>query len=253
MAKKKAHGHHGGAWKVAYADFVTAMMALFMVLWISAQDQEILLATSQYFQSPFNSPLDATTGVLPFGSNSTPMQSGEGDDDKANALIKVDKDFMSTLADEFYKLLNIEKTDNDAPISIEVTSDGLRITLFNSPERPLFQPDSTEFTEWGNFSIQNMAWVVDRYDFLVVVEAHTREGARPPGSTYSEWDLSTDQANSIRRALSYYAVESSRFQRVSGYGAASPLPGHSPEDLRNQRIVLSLIVNNQIQYSKLRS
>ena len=71
MAKKKAEAHHGGAWKVAYADFVTAMMALFMVLWISAQDKEILIATSQYFQNPFRSPMDATSGVLPFNSNKT--------------------------------------------------------------------------------------------------------------------------------------------------------------------------------------
>ncbi|MFP5340101.1 MAG: flagellar motor protein MotB, partial [Gammaproteobacteria bacterium] len=53
--KKSVGGHHGGAWKIAYADFVTAMMALFMVLWISAQDKEILIATSRYFQNPFNS------------------------------------------------------------------------------------------------------------------------------------------------------------------------------------------------------
>ena len=66
MSKK---GHHGGAWKVAYADFVTAMMALFMVLWISAQDNKILIATSQYFQNPFHSPMEATSGILPFNSN----------------------------------------------------------------------------------------------------------------------------------------------------------------------------------------
>ena len=69
--------HHGGAWKVAYADFVTAMMALFMVLWISAQDNKILIATSQYFQNPFHSPMDATSGVLPFNSNKTTHSEGK--------------------------------------------------------------------------------------------------------------------------------------------------------------------------------
>ena len=68
---------HGGAWKVAYADFVTAMMALFMVLWISAQDKEILIATSQYFQNPFRSPMDATSGVLPFNNNKTAKAEGK--------------------------------------------------------------------------------------------------------------------------------------------------------------------------------
>ena len=68
----------GGAWKVAYADFVTAMMALFMVLWISAQDKEILIATSQYFQNPFRSPIDASSGVMPFNSNRSRDSSSRG-------------------------------------------------------------------------------------------------------------------------------------------------------------------------------
>src|SRR5438045_6330942 len=76
VAKKKAEAHHGGAWKVAYADFVTAMMALFMVLWISAQDERILLATSKYFQNPFHSPLKASSGVMPFNSNRTTNSQG---------------------------------------------------------------------------------------------------------------------------------------------------------------------------------
>src|SRR5581483_8313371 len=74
MAKKK-EAHHGGAWKVAYADFVTAMMALFMVLWISSQDKKILMATSHYFQQPFNTPFNDHSGIMPFNKVS---QSGSG-------------------------------------------------------------------------------------------------------------------------------------------------------------------------------
>src|SRR3954469_166906 len=79
MAKKKAQAHHGGAWKVAYADFVTAMMALFMVLWISAQDEKILIATSRYFQNPFHSAMSANSGVMPFNSNKSSKTSGRED------------------------------------------------------------------------------------------------------------------------------------------------------------------------------
>jgi flagellar motor protein MotB len=75
MAKKEAH--HGGAWKVAYADFVTAMMALFMVLWISAQDKKILLATSHYFQQPFHSPFEDHSGIMPFNKE---LKNGSGAD-----------------------------------------------------------------------------------------------------------------------------------------------------------------------------
>src|SRR5438045_4688966 len=88
VAKKKAEAHHGGAWKVAYADFVTAMMALFMVLWISAQDQKILIATSQYFQNPFRAPMNATSGVLPFNSNQTTTSKGENDGNEKDAKKK---------------------------------------------------------------------------------------------------------------------------------------------------------------------
>ena len=79
MARKKPSAHHGGAWKVAYADFVTAMMALFMVLWICSQDKEILIATSRYFQSPFKSPLDAKSGLLQFDSNKPANSTGSSD------------------------------------------------------------------------------------------------------------------------------------------------------------------------------
>src|SRR5580704_15006353 len=82
MAKKKGGGHHGGAWKVAYADFVTAMMALFMVLWISVQDHKILIATSRYFQSPFRSPMDDHSGIMPFNKESD-SHSDKDDDQKS--------------------------------------------------------------------------------------------------------------------------------------------------------------------------
>ncbi|MDX2111960.1 MAG: flagellar motor protein MotB [Verrucomicrobiota bacterium] len=248
MKKNKA-AHHGGAWKVAYADFVTAMMALFMVLWISAQDQEILLATSQYFQSPFNTPLDATSGILPYNSNATPTtvnpESSNGKDQASNALQNIDREFMNSLAQEFYKLLNLEKTDEEAPLLVEVTSDGLRVTLFDRPNRPLFALDSTEFTEWGQFAMQNLAWVIDRNGFCAVVEGHTRTEKGKLVNSDIEWELSTAQANAVRKTLTHYAVDPSRFLRISGYGAREPLLNKKPEDYANQRIVISLSLRKE--------
>ncbi len=237
MAKKK-EAHHGGAWKVAFADFMTAMMALFLVLWISAQDQEILIATSQYFQSPFNSPLDNTSGVLPFQSNSTPR--GEDSGGKGNNPSAIDLNAMQALAREFYRLLNVAENDPENPIKVEVTSDGLRVTLFERNKQPVFVRDSAEFTEWGNMVMQNLAWLVDRQKFRIVIEGHTRAGIVTSREGYTEWDLSTDQVQAVRRSLTYYAVDSSRFDRLSGYGSTIPLPGEAPESPRNQRVVMSL-------------
>src|ERR1700709_730392 len=100
MSKGK---HHGGAWKVAYADFVTAMMALFMVLWISAQDEKILISTSRYFQTPFNSPMKESSGILPFDTNKPSEHRGEeAGKDKTQASSKeVDLQFLNSLAKDF--------------------------------------------------------------------------------------------------------------------------------------------------------
>src|SRR3954470_4693570 len=100
---KKSQPHHGGAWKVAYADFVTAMMALFMVLWISAQDKEILISTSQYFQNPFKSPMNANAGVMPFNNTKNTRSKGEEEGEaKKNQSKQVDLAFLNSVAADFY-------------------------------------------------------------------------------------------------------------------------------------------------------
>ena len=241
MAKKK-EAHHGGAWKVAFADFMTAMMALFLVLWISAQDKEILIATSQYFQSPFNSPMDNTSGVLPFESNSSP-NSEEGGASSRQSV--VDMQSLQALAREFYRLLNVSENDPESPMQIEVTSDGLRVTLFDRSAQPMFVKDTSEFTEWGNLVMQNMAWLIDRQNFRIVVAGHTRAGLATDRPNYTEWDLSTDQAQAVRRLLTYYAVDASRFERLTGYGSTQPMKGLSPDAARNQRVVLSLSMGSR--------
>src|SRR5262245_55049114 len=131
MAKKKAAAHHGGAWKVAYADFVTAMMALFMVLWISSQDEKILIATSKYFQNPCHSPVNATSGVMPFNSNKTTQSEGResGSEKERDSKNQIHLSFLNSVAADFYRLLHIDETFEDKPIDIQVTTDGLRITL----------------------------------------------------------------------------------------------------------------------------
>src|SRR5215207_6919902 len=101
----------GGAWKVAYADFVTAMMALFMVLWISAQDKEILIATSEYFQNPFKSPMDASSGVMPFNSNKLSQNKGNGSGAEGQDRNKqVQTTFLNSVAADFYRLLHLDES-----------------------------------------------------------------------------------------------------------------------------------------------
>ncbi len=250
--KKKGGGHHGGAWKVAYADFVTAMMALFMVLWISAQDEKILLATSRYFQSPFNSPMDATTGILPFDTNqptksssSSKSEDGAGPNQSTSDARTIDLQFLNSVAKDFYRLLHLDENFANRPIDIQVTSDGLRITLFDRESQPLFIDNTADFTEWGTFVIQGLAWVIDRHKFNVVIEGHTKAGLEFPDETYTPWELSSDRANAARRALVHYAVEGKLIERVSGFAATRALPDVPPEDESNQRVSFSLTVGTR--------
>jgi len=232
----------GGAWKVAYADFVTAMMALFMVLWISAQDQKILIATSQYFQNPFHSPMNATSGVLPFNSKQTSHSEGrdQGTEKEQSRNKQIEMTFLNTVAADFYRLLHLDQSLEDKPIDIQVTSDGLRVTLFDRAKRPLFKGDTTEFTEWGNFIMQNLAWMIDRHHFRVTIDGHTRAPAPPVKSDDKGWELSAARANASRRLLVYYAVEPELIERVTGYASTKPLPKEPANSEANQRVTLSL-------------
>src|SRR5262249_1505693 len=130
----------------------------------------------------------------------------------------------------------------DKPIDIQVTSDGLRVTLFDRAKRPLFVKDTTEFTEWGQFILQSLAWTIDRHGFHVTIDGHSRKGvvAQP---NYDEWDLSSAQANTRRRTLVHYAVTPSLSERVTGYADTKPMAGKNPESESNQRISLALTLS----------
>src|SRR3954462_6237281 len=162
----------GGAWKVAFADFMTAMMALFLVLWISAQDKKILIATSQYFKNPFNSPLDKSAGVMPVNNRTTSSPSSD-DGSKATEGKRIETVFLNSVAADFFKLLHLDEKAVDKPVDISVTSDGLRVTLYDRPKQRLFVKDSAEFTEWGTYAMQGLAWTIDRQHFRVQIDGHT--------------------------------------------------------------------------------
>jgi chemotaxis protein MotB len=239
---KKAAAHHGGAWKVAYADFVTAMMALFMVLWISAQDEKILIATSKYFQNPFHSPMNANSGVMPFNSNKSSQSNGkeDGSEKEVDRNKQISLTFLNSVAADFYRLLHLDKDLDEKPIDVQVTTDGLRVTLFDRAKQPLFVGDTAEFTEWGNFVLQNMAWTIDRHHFRVTIDGHTRSSIDFKRPEYSSWELSADRANAARRSLVHYAVDADLVERVTGYADTRPVKGEKPDAIANERITLNL-------------
>jgi chemotaxis protein MotB len=231
---------------------MTAMMALFLVLWISSQDKKILIATSQYFQNPFNSPMDNTSGVMPFNTNKSTTSTGpdQGTEKETDKNKQIEVSFLNTVAADFYRLLNLDQNLAEKPIDIQVTSDGLRVTLFDRGKRPLFVRDTAEFTEWGRFAMQSLAWMIERHHFRVTIDGHTSR--QPPGKPeeYTPWELSSDRANAARRSLVHFAVDAGSIERVTGYAGTRPVPGEQPDSEANERVTLSLTLSNKVSKGK---
>ncbi|MBU6181809.1 MAG: OmpA family protein [Verrucomicrobia bacterium] len=241
MGKKK-HEHHGGAWKVAYADFVTSMMALFLVLWIANARPEILVYTSLYFKDPTRKTWPTVEEMMPttVGLMDKQIMESQKDANQYDASQRVNEGFLRAIAREFTRLLNVTQEEKE-PVDIEVTSDGLRMQIYNRAKKPLFKGNTTELTPWGNEVFQNLAWLIERYNFLVYLEGHTAEGLDlGPNKNYSPWELSADRANTVRRLMEFYAMSPEKMERVSGFGDSEPLAKTAADSEDNNRITVSL-------------
>ncbi len=237
MAKKKAEAHHGGAWKVAYADFVTAMMALFMVLWICSQDKKILLATSKYFKQPFNAMSDRSVGIMPGKQGGS-----KGEDQSADKTTAANLSFLNALASELNRMINLQADPEEKSVDMEVTSDGLKITLYDRTKRAIFKKGTAEITEWGGLVLQNLAWLIERNNLKVFIDGHAASGSEPAAASasYGMWELTADRANAARRLLVKYAVNPKEIERVTGYADTKPLLNAARDSASNERITVSL-------------
>ena len=244
MAKKKDE-HHGGAWKVAYADFVTSMMALFIVLWVlvATEKPEVLAQVALYFKDPGYTSRNKketmapkqTTGVMEKTAAAT-----QKDASMQDAVTRENQGFLKAIAKDFTRLLNI-KEDEKEPVDIQITSDGLKMNIYNRSKKPIFKNNTTETTEWGTQVFQNLAWLVERYNFLVYLEGHTSTGTDlGPNKNYTPWELSSDRANSVRRLMEYYAMAPDKTKRISGFGSTQPLPDVPSDSEDNNRMTVSL-------------
>src|ERR1019366_9655220 len=141
MARKK-HESHGGSWKVAYADFVTAMMALFLCLWLTSQDQKIKDAVERAFRNPFSSVTKESTGLIPNkDASSTYKQQG-----KFSSISAIEMEAMHHLSEDLAKLFT-DQAVGQAPVKIDVTIEGLSINVFDRSQKPIFNPDTDVFTD----------------------------------------------------------------------------------------------------------
>jgi chemotaxis protein MotB len=243
MAKKKGHGHHGGAWKVAYADFVTAMMALFLVLWLVSQDQKIKEAVQRSFRNPFASLTKESTGLIP-NQDTLAVRGKEGNFDSASAielnmLRKIAQDLTSMLQE------NPESAEQNS-LDLEITPDGMRISVFDRNNKPIFEPDSARFTPYGTWIFTTLAWQISRFtnNFNVELEGHTVRGATFANPAFSAWELSTDRANAARRKLVEHDVLPSQIRKIAGFADTEPMPNLDPTSESNRRVTVMLKIKS---------
>jgi chemotaxis protein MotB len=229
MGKKKEE-HHGGAWKVAYADFVTAMMALFIVLWIIKDKPKLAALITAQFNVPL---LEAMFG------GSTEKEGDNNIDEIRLTQDEMDKT-IEKIAAELQKLMDKEDPDQNT-MEVSVTSEGLKILLFDNPKKPLFQPKTAILTKWGEFIMESLSWIIDKNKLNVFIDGHVATSdASFPKKNYGLWELSVDRSNACRKSLINYACPTKLIYRVTGYGDSKPLPDTEPESEENDRMMFTL-------------
>ncbi len=240
MARHK-HKHHGGAWKVAYADFVTAMMALFMVLWLSSQDQRIKEAVERAFRNPFSSVTKDSVGIIP-SKDTQAVRNSSGNFDSASA---VELTMLRRINSDLLKSLETEMESKDESIKMDMTSEGLAINVFDRSHKPIFEPQSTKFTQYGDWVFSTLAWEIARYsNFAVELEGHTEAGNAPVREDYGDWEMSADRANAVRRKLLEHGVTIPQIKKVAGFGATVPMPDYPPAAEINRRVTVLLKIRS---------
>ncbi|HXJ89299.1 MAG TPA: flagellar motor protein MotB [Candidatus Binatia bacterium] len=232
LKKKAGHGgHHGGAWKVAYADFVTAMMALFIVLWLLNSSKQVQEAVGGYFKDP-------TGSSKKVGSN---MQGG-------GENFVLTRDNMPKLKEQLQiamrQMADFEKLKSH--IDMTVTAEGLRIELTESASGTFFNSGSAKLNNDGAELLSTLAQELGGLPNKLSIEGHTDSQPYSPSAVYSNWELSADRANAARRVMQDHGIRADQVTQVRGFADQHLRKPDAPLDPANRRIsvIVQYIVKN---------
>ena len=240
----KKYPHYGGAWKVAYADFVTAMMALFLVLWLTSQDTKIKEAVERAFRNPFSSVTKESTGIVPNSDkDASDTQKRQGNFQSVSA---VEMETMRHITEDLSKILQ-QQEEADKSVQVEMVPDGLKINVFDKSHKPIFEPDSDTFTQYGGWVFSTLAWEISRYKtFKVELEGHTETNSGSGREAHNNWELSTERANAARRKLVQNGVTTNQVCKVSGFADTEPMPGLPATAEVNRRVTVLLKLKESV-------
>src|SRR5438128_4109326 len=263
--KKAASRHHAGAWKIAYADFVTAMMAFFLLMWLlGSTTKGDLQGIAEYFRTPLKVALAGGSGS---GDSSSVIQGGGTDLTRSAGQVKngerpAEKKLINLQAAqaeleriEAQRLRDLKvKVDSaiDAnaalkpyknKLRVEITADGLRVQVVDEQNRPMFDSGSAVLKEYTRDILRELAKLMNDVPNRISLSGHTDGNPYALGERgYSNWELSADRANACRRELIAGGIDEKKLIRVEGLGAAVMLDKTDPYSPINRRI--SIIVLN---------
>lgn len=273
---KKCHGgHHGGAWKIAFADFVTAMMAFFLLMWLlGSMGEEDLRGISEYFANPTKVSLEGGSsagmseslidgggddltrqeGQVDAGDTATSEKSDSREEDKTadpaemtdeelrEQIERLEAEQIEELKERLESLIEVDpalKAYKDQ-IKLDITRDGLRIQIIDKENRPMFELGSDDLQGYADEILHSLAPVLNDMPNRLSIEGHT--DARPFGRAgRSNWELSADRANSARRSLAEYGYQEGKFLQVIGMADALPFVSEDPLDPQNRRISMTVM------------
>jgi len=264
--KKSGHAAHGGAWKIAYADFVTAMMAFFLLMWLlgSTTDGD-KKGIADYFQSPLKIALAGGSGsgdsnsILKGGGESLTSTVGQvkkGEVEATRNTINLHKLKQEQIRAEVARLENLKQEiqqklqgneklkDISSQIRLDMTRDGLRIQIVDDQNRPMFASGSAQIAPYMKELLREIGAVLTEVPNRLTLEGHTDAQPFPGGDRgYSNWELSADRANASRRELLAGGLADDRVLRVQGLASSQPFDEKDPLAPTNRRI--SIIVMNR--------
>lgn len=224
IKKKVSHdSHHGGAWKVAYADFVTAMMALFIVLWLLNSSKQVREAVGGYFKDPTGQSKKVGNG-----------QTGSGDN------FVVTRENMEKIREELeatVRKVNISEKLKQQ-IEMTITAEGLRIELMETENGAFFPSGVPEPNAEGKELLALLAAELSKLSNKLSIEGHTDARPFAGSGNYGNWELSTDRANAARRVMQQSGLGAHRVTQVRGYADQQLRKPQQPEDASNRRITL---------------
>ncbi len=275
--KKAAHGHHGGAWKIAYADFVTAMMAFFLLLWLlNSVTQEQLEGISNYFApvtasqstsgagdilggktiseegaAQSTTSRDSVTVDLPppkagtGGQGSSENTKGKSDEDAASEeqlKQKEEQQFDEAKQELEATMEGIPQLKNlKDSLLIDNTPEGLRIQLVDKDGLSMFPSGSADLFLHTKRLLEVVAEIIKKLPQNVAISGHTDASRFAGGDSYSNWELSADRANSARRWLQHLKIPEQRIDRVVGKAATEPLFPDDPKNPGNRRLSIIML------------